>query len=115
METPRQVRIHSARSSHFHETCADRLIVSVLPMTLSRHRRINMRYNNINNLNWSEKIQIKEVGLLVVNINIIVNIVLSGAPRAVRGPGASSNMTDFRFCELQNRRKQCRSFVQIMM
>ena len=24
-------------------------------------------------------------------------------------------MTEFRFCELQNRRKQCRSFVQIMM
>ena len=39
----------------------------------------------------------------------------TGAPRAERGPGASSNMTDFRFCELQNRRRKCRSFVRIMM
>ena len=37
-----------------------------------------------------------------------------GAPRAERGHAASSNMKDFRFCELQNRRRQCRSFVQIM-
>ena len=39
----------------------------------------------------------------------------AGAPRAERGPGASSNMTDFRFCDLQNRRRKCRSFVRIMM
>ena len=39
----------------------------------------------------------------------------AGAPRAERRPGSSWNMTEFRFCELQNRRKQCRSFVQIMM
>ena len=38
-----------------------------------------------------------------------------GAPKAERGPGASSNKTDFRFRELQNRRRQCRNFVQIMM
>ena len=37
------------------------------------------------------------------------------APRAEGGPEASSNMTDFRLCELQNRRRKCRSFVQIMM
>ena len=39
----------------------------------------------------------------------------AGAPRAERGPGASSNMTDLRFCELQNRRRKCCSFVRIMM
>ena len=39
----------------------------------------------------------------------------TGVPRADRGPGASSNMTDFRFCKRQNRRRKCRSFVQIMM
>ena len=39
----------------------------------------------------------------------------AGAPRAERRPGDSWNMTEFRFCELQNRRKQCRSFVPIMM
>ena len=39
----------------------------------------------------------------------------TGAPRAERGPGASSNKTDFRFRELQNRQKKCRSFVRIMM
>ena len=38
----------------------------------------------------------------------------SGAPRAERGPGVNSNMTDFRFCKLQNRRGKCRSFVRIM-
>ena len=38
-----------------------------------------------------------------------------GAPRAEHWPEASSSITDFRFCELQNRRRQCRSFVQIMM
>ena len=46
------------------------------------------------------------------------NVVLgrdTGAPRAERGPGASSNMTDFRFCELQNRRRKCRIFVRIIM
>ena len=38
-----------------------------------------------------------------------------GLPRAERGPGASTNITDFRFCELQNRRRKYRSFVRIMM
>ena len=39
----------------------------------------------------------------------------SGAPTAERGPGASSSMTDFRFCELQNRQRKCRIFVRIMI
>ena len=38
-----------------------------------------------------------------------------GAPKAERRPGASSNVTEFRFCELQKKRWQCRSFLQIMM
>ena len=38
-----------------------------------------------------------------------------GALRAKRGPGASSNMSDFRFCEVQNRRKKCCSLVRIMI
>ena len=29
----------------------------------------------------------------------------TGAPRVKPGPGARSNMPDFRFCEVQNRRK----------
>ena len=39
----------------------------------------------------------------------------AGAPRAEREPGASSNITHFQFCELQNRRRKCRIFVRIMM
>ena len=39
----------------------------------------------------------------------------AGPPGAERGPGASSNMTDFRFCEVQNGRRKCRSFVRNMM
>ena len=46
-----------------------------------------------------------------------------GAPRAKREPGDSvkigppysSNMTDFQFCEVQNRRRKCRSLVRNMM
>ena len=34
------------------------------------------------------------------------------APRAERGPGASSNITVFRLCELQNRRRKC-SFKKV--
>ena len=37
-----------------------------------------------------------------------LDVTASGAPRADRGPGASSNITDFRLCELQNRRRKCR-------
>ena len=39
----------------------------------------------------------------------------AGTPRTERGPGASLNMMDFRFCELQNRRRKRRIFVRIMM
>ena len=39
----------------------------------------------------------------------------AGALRAKRGPGISSNMTYFRFCERQNRQRKCRCFVWIMM
>ena len=38
-----------------------------------------------------------------------------GPPRAERGLGASTNITDFRFCELQNRRRKCHSFVPIII
>ena len=37
------------------------------------------------------------------------------APRAKRGPGASSNMTDFQFSEVQNKRRKCWSLVRKMM
>ena len=39
----------------------------------------------------------------------------SGAQRTKRGPGASSSMTDFRFCEVQNRWRKCYSLVRKMM
>ena len=38
-----------------------------------------------------------------------------GVPRAERGPLTSLNMTDFRFCERQNRRRKCRIFIRIIM
>ena len=42
--------------------------------------------------------------------------VLEEVPPGIKsGPGASSNMTDFRFCEVQNRRKKCCSLVRKMM
>ena len=44
-----------------------------------------------------------------------IEVAQPGPPRGERGPGASTNITDFRFCELQNRRRKCRSFVRIMM
>ena len=36
-------------------------------------------------------------------------------PGTKSGPGASSNMTDLRFCEVQNRRRKCCSLVRKMM
>ena len=39
----------------------------------------------------------------------------AGAPRAKRGPGVSSNITHLRFCEQQNGRERCHSFVRILM
>ena len=38
----------------------------------------------------------------------------TGAPRAKRGPGASLNKPDFRFCEVQNRWIKCCSLVRKM-
>ena len=37
----------------------------------------------------------------------------AGAPRSERWPVASSNITDFRLWELQNRRRKCR-FVKVL-
>ena len=37
------------------------------------------------------------------------------APGTKSGPGASSNMTDFRFCEVQNRRRKCCNLVRKLM
>ena len=37
----------------------------------------------------------------------------AGPPGAEREPGDSSNMTDFWFCEVQSRRRKCRSLVRI--
>ena len=51
----------------------------------------------------------------VSKYNRLIQVLVAGALRAVRRTGARSNVTDFRFCDLQNRRRQCRSFVQIMM
>ena len=41
--------------------------------------------------------------------------ITSVAPGNKSGRGASSNMTDFRFCEVQNRRRKCCSLVRKMM
>ena len=60
---------------------------------------------------WNKK-QLNTNKCLVLQLGLLSP---AGAPRAERRPGASWNMTEFRFYELQNRRKQCRSFVQIMM
>ena len=45
----------------------------------------------------------------------IWHAVQTGAPRAKRGPGACSNTTDFRFREVQNRRRICCSLVRKLM
>ena len=38
----------------------------------------------------------------------------AGAPRAERGPGASSNVTELWFCKVQNRRRKCCCLVRKM-
>ena len=47
----------------------------------------------------------------VVLLRTIV-VTVTVALGTTSGPGASSNMTDFRFCEVQNRRRKCCSLVQ---
>ena len=41
----------------------------------------------------------------------VSKVIRPGAPRAKRGPGAFSNITDFWLCELQNRRRKCRFMI----
>ena len=49
-------------------------------------------------------------------LNFVDNeVVLPVAQGTKSGPGTSSNMTDFRFCEVQNRRQKCCSLVRKMM
>ena len=42
-------------------------------------------------------------------------MIRAGPPGVERGAGASSNMTDFRSCEVQNGRKKCRNLVRNMI
>ena len=70
-----------------------------------RSRRTNVRPHFISMLSWSTL-----QGLRPQECNR-----WTGAPGAKRGPGANSNMTDFRFCGVQNRRRKCYSLVRKMM
>ena len=50
------------------------------------------------------------------NLKVLIKkSVLAGPPGAKRGTGASSNMTDFRSCEVQNGRRKCLSLIKNVM
>ena len=50
------------------------------------------------------------------NLKVLIKkSVQAGPPGAERGRGASSNMTDFRSCEVQNGRRKCLSLIQNVM
>ena len=71
------------------------------------------------NDNCSSEFDLKALKKFTSNVDTLKGtwkcLMKAGAPGAERGPGASSNMMDFRFCEVQNRRRKCCSLVRNIM
>ena len=67
-------------------------------------------YNDVKNYEFNPILSIQSN----LDVSPILQGLFAGALRAERGPRASSNMTDFRFYELQNKRRKFRIFVRIM-